>query len=170
MLETHRQNMNGTCRSESPESCFSSPLPFDGNGCGVAAVFCSDGRFAGQINDFLQNGLGLYGYDRLALAGGPACFAGHFAAYREEEGAVSHLQFLTKLHGLNRLILISHEDCGFYRDFLRIREMDLLDRMRLDLAGAARRIGAATPQLRIDAYLARLTGALVWFERIIVGN
>jgi hypothetical protein len=142
-------------------------LPFDNRGSGAAAIFCSDGRFAAQVNEFLQNGLGLKGYDRLAIAGGPACFAGHFAAYREEEGAVSHLKFLARLHGLNRLILISHEDCGFYHDFLRLREMDLLDRMRVDLASAARRVRQETPQLKIEAYLARLRNAKVWFETVI---
>jgi hypothetical protein len=153
--------------TESPASCFSSQLPFDAQASGAAAVFCSDGRFAGQINDFLQNGLGLYGYDRLVLAGGPACFAGHFAAYREEEGAISHLKFLARLHGLTRLILISHEDCGFYRDFLRVREMDLLDRMRLDLARATLRATVAAPQLKVEAYLARLSDAEVWFEKVV---
>lgn len=153
--------------NEPPVRCYASPLAFDRQGASTGAVFCSDGRFAGQVNDFLQNGLGLSGYDRLAIAGGPACFAGHFSAYREEEGAVSHLQFLAKLHGLKRVILISHEDCGFYRDFLRIREMDLLDRMRLDLASAARRVATATSGLKVEAYLARLNDAEVWFETVI---
>jgi hypothetical protein len=153
--------------AELERSRFSSCLPLQASGCGAAVVFCSDGRFADQVNDFLQNGLGLYGYDRLALAGGAGCFAGHFAAYREEEGAVSHLQFLARLHGLTRLILISHEDCGFYRDFLRVREMDLLQRMRMDLISAVRRVDAATPQLKTEAYLARLRGSEVWFETVV---
>lgn len=97
----------------------------------------------------------------------PGCFAGHFAAYRQEEGAVSHLQFLARLHKLNRLILISHEDCGFYREFLHVREMDLIDRMRTDLISAARRIGTEVPRLRTEAYLARLSDAIVWFEAVI---
>jgi hypothetical protein len=153
---------------ESPGSFFKSRVPFEARGCGAGVVFCSDGRFADQVNDLMQNGLGLYGYDRLAIAGGPTCFAGHFAAYREEEGAVSHLQFLARLHGLRRLVLISHENCGFYRDFLRVREMDLLDRMRADLASAARRVHVATPQLKVEAYLARLSNADVWFETVTV--
>jgi hypothetical protein len=63
--------------------------------------------------------------------------------------------------------LISHEDCGFYRDFLRIREMDLLDRMRLDLTRATLRASVAAPQLKVEAYLARLSDAEVWFEKVI---
>jgi hypothetical protein len=159
--------MTGDDPGESEVSCFSSRLPFEAKGCGAAVIFCSDGRFAHHVNDFLQNGLGLYGYDRLALAGGAACFAGHFAAYREEEAAISHLKFLVRLHGLTRLILISHEDCGFYRDFLRAHEIDLLRRMRLDLANAVRRVKAATPQVAVEAYLARLGDAEVWFESVV---
>jgi hypothetical protein len=45
--------------------------------------------------------------------------------------------------------------------------MDLLHRLRLDLASAARRIAVATPQLKVEAYLARLRNAEVWFETII---
>jgi len=153
--------------NESPNSCFSSRIPFDGQGCGAAVIFCSDGRFADQVNDFMQNGLGLYGYDRLAIAGGPACFAGHFDAYREEEAAVSHLKFLVRLHKLTRLILISHEQCGFYSDFLRVHEIDLLGRMKRDLASAVRRVRAAAPQLQVEAYLARLSDSEIWFEPII---
>jgi hypothetical protein len=153
--------------AESPPSCFRSRLPFDGKLCGTAAVFCSDGRFAGHVNDFLQNGLGLHGYDRLAVAGGPACFAGHFAAHRQEEGALAHLQFLARVRGSNRLVLISHEDCAFYRELLRISDVELLDQMRMDLASAARRISAAVPQLKVEGYLARLSDSEVWFEKVI---
>ncbi len=153
--------------SESPITCFSSQIPFDGQGCGAALIFCSDGRFADQVNDFMQNCLGLFGYDRLAIAGGPVCFAGYFDSYREEEAAISHLKFLVRLHGLNRLILISHEQCGFYSDFLKVHDIDLLDRMRTDLATAVRRVNSATPRLHVEAYLARLNDAQVWFEPVI---
>jgi hypothetical protein len=138
-----------------------SQLPFDGKGCGAAVVHCSDGRFADQVEDFLRNGLGLQGYDRLALAGG----AGHFAAYREEEVAISHLRLLARLRGFTRLILISHEDCRFYHQVLGIDEMD---RIRSDLAAAARRIGAVLPHLKFEAYLARLCDDRVWFEPVSV--
>ena len=158
--------MNSDNPYDSPISCFSSQFAFDGQGCGAAVIFCSDGRFADQVNDFMQNGLGLFGYDRLAIAGGPACFAGHFDAYREEEAAISHLKFLVKLHSLTRLILISHEHCGFYSDFLKVHEIDLLQRMKMDLASAVRRVRAAAPHLQVEAYLARLDGSEVWFEPV----
>ncbi len=151
-------------------SAFSSKQPFNASGFLTAAVYCSDGRFADQVNEFLHHGLRLDGYDRLAIAGGPACFAGHFEAYREEEGAVSHMRFLARLHKLNRLILISHEGCGFYSDFLHLTESGLHDRLRTDLVRAAHRIHEVEPKLALEAYLARLNGSTVWFEPVLIGR
>jgi hypothetical protein len=148
---------------------YVSSIPLGAQGFTTGAIFCSDGRFADQVDDFLHNGLGLPGYDRLAVAGGPACFAGHFLAYREEEGAVSHLKFLSRLHGLTRLILISHEGCGFYRDFLRVREFDLIQKQCEDLVRAARRVREAAVRLEIEAHFARIVDGTVQFERIAVG-
>jgi hypothetical protein len=45
--------------------------------------------------------------------------------------------------------------------------MDLLDRMRLDLARATLRATVAAPQLKVEAYLARLSDAEVWFEKVV---
>jgi hypothetical protein len=159
--------MSVTDQTELPVSCFTSRLPYDGKGCGVAVVFCSDGRFGDHVDDFVQNGLGLHGYDRLAIAGGPACLAGHFAAYRDEEGASRHLHFLAGLRGLTRVILISHEDCGFYKHVLKVSPAELLNRIRIDLAAAVLRIGKALPRLKVEAYVARLTAEQVWFETVI---
>jgi hypothetical protein len=153
-------------QADSTTSCFASRLPFTGRGCGALAVFCSDGRFASQINDFLQNGLQLHGCDRLVLAGGPGCLAGHFTNYRAEEGATAHLQFLARVHHLDRLILVAHDDCGFYRHFLGINEKDLLNRIKSDIRTAAFHVRGAAPQLKIEGYIARLRGAEVWFEPV----
>jgi hypothetical protein len=150
------------------QSAYTSSIPLHAQGFTTGAVFCSDGRFADQVDDFLHNGLGLPGYDRLAVAGGPACFAGHFLAYREEEGAVSHLKFLARLHGLKRLVLISHEGCGFYRDFLRVREFDLIQKQCEDLVRAARRVRDAAGHLEIEAHFARIADGSVRFEQIAV--
>jgi len=160
--------MIGMAVAQAEKSAFRSSAPFEQRAFPQAAIYCGDGRFADQINQFLHHGLGLDGYDRLAIAGGPACFAGYFEAYREEEGAVSHLRFLSRLHKLSRLILISHEGCGFYSDFLRVSELGLHDRLRNDLSRAARRIREVEAKLRIEGYLARVSGSSVWFEPVAV--
>lgn len=71
-----------------------SPIPFDENRIRAAAVDCSDGRFGEQIDHLLHVRLQLPLYDRLVVPGGAACLAGHFNAYREEEGVAQQLRFL----------------------------------------------------------------------------
>jgi len=51
---------------------FISPTPFDENRVRAAAVYCSDGRFGEQMDEFLHAGLSLPRYDRVAVPGGAA--------------------------------------------------------------------------------------------------
>ena len=57
---------------------YKSSAPFDESRIRAAAVYCSDGRFGEQFDDFLHNGLKLPRCDRLAVPGGAASLAGHF--------------------------------------------------------------------------------------------
>src|SRR2546423_4656560 len=99
-----------------PDSVYTSALPFEDERIHAAAIYCSDGRFGEQMDEFLQNGLQLPRYDRLALPGGPACLAGHSATYYEKSALARQLRFLIDIHGLNKLVLIAHDSCAFYND------------------------------------------------------
>ena len=48
---------------------FESSLRFDENRIHAAAIYCSDGRYGEQFDDFLHSGLKLPRYDRLAVPG-----------------------------------------------------------------------------------------------------
>src|SRR6187549_2595856 len=93
---------------------YTSPLRYDSSRIHAAAMYCSDGRIGEHFDDFLQNGLNLPRYDRVALPGGPACLAGHPQAHLEEQGVVDELQFLVEEHKLRRIVLIAHDGCAFY--------------------------------------------------------
>ena len=80
----------------------------------AAAIYCSDGRMGEQFDDFLQSGLKLPRYDRVALPGGPACLADHQQAHVQTQGVVDELKFLIEVHGLKRIVLLAHEGCAFY--------------------------------------------------------
>src|SRR6266480_221267 len=99
-----------------PRPVFASRTPFDENRVGAAAVYCSDGRYGEQMDEFLHEGLGVPHYDRVAVPGGAACLAGHSNCVYEKESLERQLKFLIETHDLNRLIFIAHQDCGFYRD------------------------------------------------------
>src|ERR1700744_379954 len=112
---------------------YHSPLPFDADRIRAAAVHCSDGRFGEHIDDFLHNVLGLPKYDRLAVPGGAACLAGHFATYREEEALAEQLRFLIAAHQITRVVLIAHEGCAYYLERLHVSPLQLRGKQLADL-------------------------------------
>ena len=134
---------------------FESSVRFDENRIGAAAVYCSDGRFGEQCDDFLHNGLKLPRYDRLAVPGGAACLAGHFLAFRQEEALLDQLRFLIRAHGLQRLVLIAHQYCAFYTEQLHVPLAQLESRQREDLHAAAERVWSLASNLAIGTFFAR---------------
>ena len=134
---------------------FESSVEFDPHRIRAAAVYCSDGRFGEQFDDLLQNALQLPRYDRLAVPGGAACLARHFATYREEEGVFEQLRFLVDVHGLERVVLIAHEGCAFYSERLRISPLQLETQQRDDMRKAVQRVRTLSKTLTINAFFAR---------------
>jgi hypothetical protein len=136
-------------------SVYESPLRFDEDRIRAAAVYCSDGRFGEQVDDFLNNALKLPRYDRLAVPGGAACLAGHLFAYREEWALVEQVHVLIRAHALERLVLIAHQDCAFYAQQMRVSAVPLETRQREDLQTAAERIRSFAPNLLVEVFFAR---------------
>jgi hypothetical protein len=144
---------------------FESAVRFDENRIGAAAVYCSDGRFGEQFDDFLHNGLKLPRYDRLALPGGAACLAGHILASRDEDALLDQLRFLIGAHGLQRMVLIAHHNCAFYTNKLHVPPAQIEIRQREDLHAAAERIHSVARHLAMSAFFARrLPDGKVRFE------
>jgi hypothetical protein len=135
-------------------SIFESTHPFEHARIGAAAIYCSDGRYGEQFDDFLHSALKLPRYDRVAVPGGPGCLAGHFAAWRDEEVIVEQLDFLIRTHDLGRIVLIAHEDCVFYLKKLSVPSQGLVRQQRTDLDKAAARLWGIRRSLAIEAYIA----------------
>jgi hypothetical protein len=134
---------------------YESPTRFDDNRIGAAAVYCSDGRFGEQFDDFLHHGLELPRYDRLALPGGAACLAGHLLAFREEEALCDQLRFLVRAHGLQRVVLVAHQDCGFYAERLHVPPAQREARQREDMQTAIQRVRSLAPGVQVEGFFAR---------------
>jgi len=145
---------------------FRSAHPFEESRIRAAAIYCSDGRYGEQFDEFLHAGLGLPRYDRVAVPGGPGCLAGHFAAYRDEEVLVEQMDFLIRSHELNRMVLIAHQGCGFYLKRLSVRPDELASRQQADLSKAAARLWRINPSLEIDAYTATREEGFVQFHPV----
>src|SRR6266545_4643899 len=95
---------------------YASATSFDDRRIGAAAVYCSDGRFGEQMDEFLHQGLGLPRYDRVAVPGGPACLAGSLVTFQEARGVEDALRFLIRVHDLSQVVLIAHQGCAYYLD------------------------------------------------------
>jgi hypothetical protein len=134
---------------------FQSSQRFDENRIGAAAVYCSDGRFGEQFDDFLHNALKLPRYDRLAVPGGAACLTGQCVSFWEEEALIEQLRFLIKVHGIERAVLIAHQGCAFYTERLRISPSQLEIQQREDMKTAVRRVRSLAANLAVDAFFAR---------------
>ena len=144
-----------TTKSHAESPGFESSVRFDENRIGAAAVYCSDGRFGEQFDDFLHNGLRLPRYDRLALPGGAGCLAGHILASRDEDALLDQLQFLIRAHGLQRIVLIAHHNCAYYTEKLHVPPVQIETRQREDLHVAAERIRSIARHLAIGTFFAR---------------
>ena len=135
-------------------SRYETAARFEAERIRAAAVYCSDGRFGNPFDEFMHTALQLPRYDRLAVPGGAACLARHFATYREEEGVSEQLRFLVEVHGLQRVVLIAHEDCAFYTRRLQISPLQLESQQRDDLHAAVQRVRSIGPHLLVEAFFA----------------
>lgn len=145
---------------------YQSRLKYNSARIHAAAIYCSDGRLGEHFDDFLEQGLQLPRYDRVTLPGGPACLAGHPQAHLEEQGVMDELKFLVEVHGLQRVVLISHQSCAFYSERLALKEPRMELVQKADLVRAAAFAHRVTGVDAIEAYFARLVDGRVQFERV----
>jgi hypothetical protein len=141
--------------TQQKSAVYDSPVQFDENRIGAAAVYCCDGRFGEHFDDFLHNALRLPRYDRLALPGGAACLAGHFLAFKDEEALLDQLRFLIKVHGIERVVLVAHQDCAFYTQRLHVPAAQVEAKQREDMEAAVRRVRSFAQGLTVDTFFAR---------------
>lgn len=145
---------------------YVSKLPYNSDRIQAAAMYCADGRVGDHFDDFMQQGLNLPRYDRVALPGGPACLAGYTEARLEEQGVLDELQFLVSAHKLTRIVLIQHQGCAFYTSRLKVREQSVEQLQKADLVRAAYTIRHNVKLDQIEGYFLRHEGNDFIFERV----
>ncbi len=143
---------------------FESRTPYEPQRIHAAAIYCSDGRLGEHFDDFLQNGLKLPRYDRIAMPGGPAALAEHAATRLEHAAVADELNFLVEVHGLDRIVLIQHQDCAFYTNRLKLSKVDAEQQQRDDVRRAGDFARRVTGVQRIEAYFARHVDGRIRFE------
>jgi len=120
-------------------------------------IHCGDYRFQAAFNEFLNRSLNLGTYDLLVIPGGPLTLMplDPFPKYRW--ASWNWLRFFVEQHKLTRLILIQHQDCGFYKAMsghLNAPLESLRERQEEDLRRARDEIARELPHLAVDTYYA----------------
>ncbi len=118
---------------------------------------CSDWRFVEPTRRFLAEHLKLSGYDLVAVPGAAQfLIARLFPKY--EWVARRWLKFFVKHHETKRVIVIAHDDCGWYK-FINAMEL-FTDKLRR----------AQNDDIRaVAAIIAEVTGGTAQFEAYRIG-
>jgi hypothetical protein len=144
---------------------YFSSLPFDDERIHAASIYCSDGRFGEQMDEFLHNSLGLPRYDRVAVPGGAACMGGHLMMHHEAQALERQLSFLINCHGLTRIVMIAHDGCAFYKG-LWLSEMSIEKQQAADMHRAAEQIRSHHPKIAVESWFARKVNGKIGFEKM----
>ena len=136
----------------STDASFAAAQPLGDGPIEALVVYCSDGRFARQSEQFVAEHLHLARCDRLVVPGGPAALIEPDAHHNAFESA----KFLMFAHDVDRVVLIMHEDCGYYAHRRELTGASQRRARQADLGRIADRLRAVNADVRIDAYEARL--------------
>ena len=110
--------------------------------CETLVVHCIDYRLQGILDKWLKSNLPVQSYDRVAVAGG----------VNDVFYVIKQVDVAVRLHSIERVILINHEDCGAYG------ETGDYKRHKSDLEEAVRKIEALFPDLDVETYYLHLDG------------
>jgi hypothetical protein len=121
-----------------------------------------------HIDEFVGRGLRIDGFDRIAVPGGAASLAGRWATWSEEKTLGRQLRFLIDAHGLRRIVLVAHQECGHYLQRLGLRGRVAEERQFADLGRAARRLRRLAPSLEVEAFFVRHDSERVSFDGVQV--
>lgn len=123
----------------------------------VLVLRCSDHRFQAGYDEFLNVHLKLSSnYDLLAIPGGPQCLT--LAEYLPKFAWAGWrwFRFLLEKHAPKRIVLIAHQDCGWYKKLPAslIRFTDLRNRQEDDLRRARNLLLREFSHLEVELYFA----------------
>lgn len=110
--------------------------------CDALVVTCIDFRIQSFINDWIRDHVGEGKFDRVALAGGVFNW----------EVIAGQIDTSKRLHDIDKVILMNHEDCGAYG------EEGTAERHTGDLKNAKEAVMAKHPGIKVETYIVQLNG------------
>src|SRR5262245_55834655 len=136
---------------------------------GALALYCSDGRWGEAFDEFCHRHLQIPRYDRWAVPGGPA-----WLAASPDEGlarsARLQLDFLVRVHELERIVLLTHYACALYGQMLKRPPEECLEEQTKDIRTAAARLRGWYSGIRVEGYLAMRQHDWLSFHPIEMGS
>lgn len=112
--------------------------------CSSIVITCIDFRIQPFVEDWAKERFGGKNYDRVAWAGGVKDFS----------SILKQIDLSVKLHNINKVILMNHEDCGAYG------ELGTEEKHCRDLLVVASAVKSKYPNLTVETYYMKLDGAI----------
>ena len=138
---------------------FRSWAPWKDEFSGNLAVFCSDERFVAATLEFLRRGLDMERCDLLVVAGGPAFIP------QSELSLIECLNLLIEAHKIKRVVLIAHDDCGYYKHrYSKLAPEKLRQQQHKDLLAAVSAL--RQKGIKVHAFFAFVDSSEVVFEEV----
>lgn len=133
-------------------------------------VRCSDHRLARACEDFLEHKLLVPegSYDLVVVPGGPQFLCAIDYLPKFLWVGLRWMRFLVEAHEIKRVVLITHQDCGWYRHVhgATLEGARKEERQRQDLHTARVNLQGAFPGLEVNTFFARLKDPGVAFEGV----
>jgi hypothetical protein len=133
---------------------------------GALALYCSDGRWGEAFDEFCHKRLLIPRYDRWAVPGGPAWLAPRAASDDLYQAGRVQLDFLVRVHELERIVLITHYGCAYYRELLGQPPEHCLGGQMEDLRTVKKTLRSWFPEMQVDGYLAMQQGRSLSFHEV----
>jgi hypothetical protein len=128
----------------------------------VLAIHCSDHRFQMGLREFLDERLGLRAnYDAVVVPGGPQCLVEVTPLPKFSWASRKWSKMLIQAHSLKRLVLIAHQDCGWYKwlEEWQPTHGAVRRKQEEDLRAASRVALQLVPGLVVDLFYAGWNGS-----------
>jgi hypothetical protein len=135
---------------------------------GAVALYCSDGRWGDAFDEFCHRHLRIPRYDRLAIPGGPARLVpGDGDSDALARATFKELDFLVRVHHVEKLVLITHYGCAIYAERLKLQPDECLPSQLNDIRLACATLRTVYPHMVVEGYLAMRRERLLSFHAVV---
>ena len=140
---------------------YESSLPWDPERPSATIITCVDGRWYHHFQEFARVHLGAgTRTDFLAVPGGIEPMSLFDLVPKDFNFFRRRLEGLVEAHGTRRIVAIAHQDCAWYKSRkIGPLRLDLRERQIADLRRAAKMLREFFPDMLVETYFARLSGA-----------